>query len=83
MLTKNYAKVITFLLRIYPNLQTLYLSFYEAENYEKYLASSSMVNMEVYWQAGELCPRVHLKHLRSVEIIEFEGTDIRYREMFV
>ncbi|PIA37608.1 hypothetical protein AQUCO_03000281v1 [Aquilegia coerulea] len=76
MPTTNYVKVITFLLRIYPNLQTLYLSVYQPENYDQDLASSSMINMEGYWQGDELCSGVNLKHLRTVEIVEFGGTDI-------
>ncbi|KAF5201776.1 Fbd-associated f-box protein [Thalictrum thalictroides] len=68
--TKNQVEVITFLLRSYPNLQTLHISIKVQCGYNDYT-----FNMEEYWKTQELNTDGMLKQLRSVEIESFEGSE--------
>ncbi|PIA44650.1 hypothetical protein AQUCO_01700328v1 [Aquilegia coerulea] len=69
--TKNQLQVMTFLLRSYPKLQSLYISFFEDDGNK----SLEMFSMEGNWQYKELSTVDILKHLRTIEMVNLQGTE--------
>ncbi|PIA41545.1 hypothetical protein AQUCO_02200167v1 [Aquilegia coerulea] len=67
--TKNHVRVITFLLKSYPNLQTLSISVKEIIT--RYL---DVYNMERYLPSQELSAGGVLNHLKTVTINSFGGS---------
>ncbi|KAF5190369.1 hypothetical protein FRX31_020041 [Thalictrum thalictroides] len=68
--TKNELQVLTLLLRSCPKLQRLHIKFNQDVG-----RSLDMLSMEGDWQYKELSTVDMLKHLRTIEINNLQGTE--------
>ncbi|KAF5189725.1 hypothetical protein FRX31_020692 [Thalictrum thalictroides] len=70
--TKNHVQVLMFLLRSYPNLQTLTV-FIEMQDENPFI--SCLLNMEESWKTQELNTDGMLQQLRRAECKSFGGSE--------
>ncbi|KAL5712063.1 hypothetical protein ACHQM5_014270 [Ranunculus cassubicifolius] len=68
--TKNQLQVVKFLLGSYPNLQKLYLHFYEED-----CTVPDMMPMDAYWKSKEFSTVDVLNHLETVEFDNIRGSE--------
>ncbi|KAL5703844.1 hypothetical protein ACHQM5_022347 [Ranunculus cassubicifolius] len=68
--TKHQLKVMTLLLRSYPNLQKLCVSFREED-----VTTPDMICMDENWQSKDLPSGDVLKHLTTVRIDDIRGSE--------